>query len=146
MSQANEQAHITSVLVEVPARRAYAYLTSIEGFRRWSLGCLQTLEDAEGRWHGRSLFDGEGTWCRVDADEKRLLVDFHVGVRPNDLAPRINARIVDGPVLGHNARHCLITLTAYRTSCMNAERWRRLQATHECEIHLIKEQLESDID
>ena len=139
-------AHVSSAMVEVSAARAFDYLTSIEGFRRWSLGCLQTLEDSEGRWHGRSLFDGAGTWCRLDSDPMRRLIDFHVGSEPGRLQPRINARVIPGPVLGRDEHHCLLTLTAYRSADMTDARWQRLRATHDCEIHLIKAQLESEAE
>ncbi|MEZ5825394.1 MAG: hypothetical protein R3C97_11865 [Geminicoccaceae bacterium] len=141
-----ERAHIASARVAVPAERAFAYLRSIDAFRHWSLGCLETVERGDGIWQGRSLFDGSATFCRLEVDESRLTIDFHVAGSPESLRPRISARVIGGEVLDEDHHSCLITLVAYRSAGMNDERWQQLRATHECEIRLIRAQLEKGGD
>jgi hypothetical protein len=98
--------------------------------------------DPTGRFYGVSLFSGEETWGRVDADPKRLVIDYLVGSRPDQLARRFSARVVRGPVTGRPVGVCLVTLTAWRGATMDYTRWQQLVAAHEAEILLIKGQLE----
>jgi hypothetical protein len=138
----NELAHACTALVEVDAKTAFAFLADPKALGGWALGCWDAKVDGAGRFHGRSLFSGEKTWGRLDADPARLLVDYLVGSRPGDLVPRISARVVPGPVAGRPEDVCLITLTAWRATGMDDTRWRQLVAAHEAEILLIKGQLE----
>ena len=110
---------------------------------RWSLGCMNTRPaDSTGIYTGHSLFDGSQGWFTIDAHPELLLIDYRVG--PKDaLTPRISARIVRGETLGRPADLCVVTLMAWRTADMSEERWRRLCATHEAEVFLIKAQIEA---
>jgi hypothetical protein len=135
-------AHACTALVEVDAKTAFAFLTDARALGGWALGCWDVSVDEAGRFHGRSLFSGEQTWGRIDADPARLVVDYLVGSRPDDLLARISARIVPGPATGRPENVCLITLTAWRTAGMDDARWRQLVAAHDAEILLIKGQLE----
>jgi hypothetical protein len=138
----NELAHACTALVEVDAKTAFAFLADPKALGGWALGCWDAEVDRKGRFHGRSLFSGEETWGRLDADPARLLVDYLIGSRPGDLVLRISARVVPGPVAGRPEDVCLITLTAWRAAGMDDTRWRQLVAAHEAEILLIKGQLE----
>jgi hypothetical protein len=138
----NELAHACTALVEIDAKTAFAFLADPKALGGWALGCWDARVDGAGRFHGRSLFSGEKTWGRLDADPARLLVDYLVGSRSGDLVPRISARVVPGPVAGRPEDVCLITLTAWRAAGMDEARWRQLVAAHEAEILLIKGQLE----
>jgi hypothetical protein len=135
-------AHACTALVEVDAETAFAFLADPKVLGGWALGCWGASGDEAGRFHGRSLFSGEETWGRIDADRSRLVVDYLVGSRPDDLRPRISARVVPGPVTDRPDDVCLITLTAWRGAGMDDARWRQLVAAHEAEILLIKGQLE----
>jgi hypothetical protein len=135
-------AHACTALVEVDAETAFAFLTDARALGGWALGCWDASVDEAGRFHGRSLFSGEETWGRIDADPAHLVVDYLVGSRPDDLLPRISARVVPGAVTGRSNDACLITLTAWRTAGMDDARWRQLVAAHDAEILLIKGQLE----
>jgi hypothetical protein len=70
------------------------------------------------------------------------VIDYLVGSRPDDLLPRISARVVPGPGTARPDGVCLVTLTAWRAAGMDDARWRQLIAAHEAEILLIKGQLE----
>ena len=135
-------AHACTVLVEVDAKIAFAFLADPKALGGWALGCWDASVDETRRFRGRSLFSGEETWGRVDADAPRLVIDYLVGSRPDDLLPRISARVVPGPATGRPDGVCLITLTAWRTAGMDDARWRQLVAAHDAEIFLLKGQLE----
>jgi hypothetical protein len=135
-------AHACTTLVEVDAGTAFGFLADPTKLGGWALGCWDASVDPSGRFYGVSLFSGEETWGRVDADPVRLVIDYLVGSRPDQLARRISARVVPGPVTGRPDGVCLVTLTAWRGAAMDDERWRQLVAAHEAEILLIKGQLE----
>jgi hypothetical protein len=137
-----ELAHACTALVEVDAATAFAFLADPHALGGWAFGCWGASVDAAGRFHGPSLFSGDATWGRIDADPARLVVDYLVGSRPEDLSPRISARVVPGPVTGRPDGVCLITLSAWRGAGMDDARWRQLIAAHDAEILLIKGQLE----
>lgn len=142
MSAASSLAHTATARVDVPADAAYAFLVDPAALGRWSLGCMDLVDEGGGVWRGRSLFDGSEGWLSIDGDATRRLVDYQVGTRTTR-APRISARVVAGPVCGLEASTCYVTLTAWRTAAMSEARWQRLCATHEAEIWLIKSQMES---
>jgi hypothetical protein len=135
-------AHACTALVEVDAETAFAFLADPKALGGWALGCWDASVDPAGRFYGVSLFSGEETWGRIEVDPVRLVVDYLVGSRPDNLVPRISARVVPGPVTGRPANVCLVTLTAWRAAGMDDARWRQLVAAHEAEILLIKGQLE----
>ena len=135
--------HSAAALVAVPAVEAFDFLADPLRLGEWSLGCMATRPtDTPGTYAGTSLFDGSEGFFAREADSERLLVDYRVG--PADaMRPRIMARVTPGPVLGRSPRECVVTLVAWRTADMSDERWARLCATHEVEVHLIKAQIES---
>ncbi len=135
-------AHAATCFVRVPAMTAYEFLVDPAALSRWSLGCMDLVEVGNGIYTGRSLFDGGQGWLSIDSDQSRFLVDYHVGtLEKRD--PRISARVIPGPVCGFDADTCYVTLVAWRTETMNDERWRRLCASHDAEIWLIKSQMET---
>jgi hypothetical protein len=135
-------AHACTTLVEVDAETAFAFLADPKALGGWALGCWDASVDPTGHFYGVSLFSGEETWGRVEADARRLEIDYLVGARPDQLQPRISARVVPGPVTGRAEDVCLVTLTAWRGAAMDDTRWQQLIAAHEAEILLIKGQLE----
>jgi hypothetical protein len=134
--------HACTALVEVDAETAFAFLADPKALGGWALGCWDASVDEAGRFHGHSLFSGEEVWGRIDADSARLVIDYLVGSRPDDLLPRISARVVPGAVTGRSDNVCLVTLTAWCAAGVADPRWRQLIAAHEAEILLIKGQLE----
>ncbi len=134
--------HSATCRVGVRADEAFAFLADPAALSRWSLGCMDLVDLGDGVYTGRSLFDGGQGWLSIDADPRRLLVDYHVGTRERR-EPRISARVVPGPVCGWDETACLVTLTAWRSASMSDERWSRLCASHEAEIWLIRSQIET---
>jgi hypothetical protein len=143
MSVADSLSYSVSLEVSVPAEEAFSYLSDPEMLGRWALGCFNTKPTAkEGLFTGTSLFDGLEAWFRIETDAKRLLIDYHVG-GPEQQLPRISTRVIPGPHYGRDREHCIVTMTAWRTTDMSDTRWLRLRASHDAEIFLIQAQLEN---
>ena len=129
--------------VAVPAESAFQYLADPLKLGLWALGCFDTESTAtDDLFKGTSLFDGSEAWFRIETDLKRFLIDYLVGDSKNQL-PRISTRVVPGPNYGGDAKHCMVSMTAWRTSDMSDQRWHRLCATHDAEILMIQAQIES---
>lgn len=138
-----ELVHTCAARVNAPARVAFDFLADPQALGRWSLGALNVKETAtKGIYTGFSMFDGSQAWLAIDPRPELLLIDYRVGT-PDNLIPRIFARIVPGKVVGLSDDQCYVSLTAWRTATMNAERWYRLRASHEAEILLIDSQIET---
>ncbi|MBW1998968.1 MAG: hypothetical protein JRJ29_13520 [Deltaproteobacteria bacterium] len=136
--------YTVGIEIGVKAERAFQYLADPEKLGMWALGCFDTRPaDEKGLFKGRSLFDGSETFVRIEAEERRLLIDYHVGDRERQV-PRIFTRVVPGPDYGADPGHCLVVMTAWRTKDMSEARWRRLCASHDAEILMIQTQLESE--
>lgn len=139
----SELVHTCAALVNAPARAAFDFLADPQSLGRWSLGALDVKPTQQaGIYTGFSMFDGSQAWLAIDAKLELLLVDYRVGT-PDNLVPRIFARVVPGNVVGLEQDQCYVALTAWRTASMTAERWHRLRASHEAEILLIDSQIET---
>ena len=134
--------HAAVRLCRVPAQTALALLSTAAGLARWNLGLWHTQEQAPGWLSGRSLFGGGQGLAQVQVDAARGGVDYRVGGDAQRLVPRIQARVQPGAELGYAEDHCLVTLMAWRSADMDDARWRRLCATHEVEIDIIRAELE----
>ena len=140
----NDSAHLASSLCRTTVSRAMRHLTSAQGMARWTLGLWNCREVESDLFTGESLFDGATGWVRIVRLPGIDAVDYHVGPAPDRLLPRIHARVIDGPLLGHAAGSCLVTLIGWQPDGMSPERWRRLVVSHEAEIELIRAQLERE--
>jgi hypothetical protein len=136
--------HITSIAIAAPAAAVFAYVSDPAKLDRWSFGTWKTTIHADGLVEGRAIYDDAVTWVRIDPDPARLLIDYHLGASPAALTPRIAARIVPGERLALAPGSCVLTLTAWRAQPMTDERWRRLTASHEFEIVLLKSLIERE--
>jgi hypothetical protein len=143
LSTSPDLVHTCAAQVNAPARAAFDFLANPEALGRWSLGALRVKEtERKGIYTGFSMFDGSQAWLAIDPRPELLLIDYRVGTSDN-LIPRIFARVVPGKVVGLSENQCYVSLTAWRTASMNAERWYRLRASHEAEILLIDSQIEA---
>jgi hypothetical protein len=137
------QSHITSIVVNWAARDLFARMGDANNLHRWSFGTWKTEIRADGLIHGTSLFDGAGLLVRIDKDEARLSIDYHLGPEPQKLVPRIQLRVVPGSHVGLGDDQSVLTLIAWRSEAMDDDRWRRLTAAHEMEAVLVKSLIES---
>ncbi len=135
--------HAVARLCRCTPSRALEHLATAAGMARWCLGLFETRDAGDGLVTGRSLFDGAVGWARIERDDARGTVAWHLGADPTRLSPRIHAAVVPGPVLGHPEGTVLVSMWAYRPAGMDDARWARLAAAHEAEIELIRAQLES---
>jgi hypothetical protein len=81
------QSHITSIVVICPAPDVFARMGDASNLHRWSFGTWKTEIRADGLINGTSLFDGAGILVRIDRDEARLSIDYHLGPEPQKLVP-----------------------------------------------------------
>jgi hypothetical protein len=126
--------------VAAPARVAFDYLADGTKVGDWALGAL------EAKRVGKSdvfLSEQHGIAFRVDADAKRLLVDYHVGSGMKDLVMRIATRVIPGETMGRGAGTCLVSMAAWRPKSFDDRRWSRLKAFHDAEIHILREKIEA---
>jgi uncharacterized protein YndB with AHSA1/START domain len=137
------QSHITSTIVERPAGIVFAVMADPTKLNRWSFGTWQTEIAADGLVTGTSIFDGSKTLVRIDADLDRLSIDYLLGTDPKRLVPRISVRVVPGSTLGLEPSSSVLSFIAWRSTQMDDDRWRRLMASHEFEIVLIKALIEN---
>jgi hypothetical protein len=137
------QSHITSIVVNCPASGVFARMGDADNLHRWSFGTWKTELRSDGLVHGTSLFDGAGILVRIDRDESRLSIDYHLGPEPEKLVPRIQLRMVPGSHVGLGDDQSVLTFIAWRSESMDDERWRRLTAAHEMEAVLVKSLIES---
>lgn len=139
----SELVHTCAALVNAPARAAFDFLADPQALGRWSLGALNIKPTQQhGVYTGFSMFNGSQAWLSIEARPELLLIDYRVGT-PDNLVPRIFARVVPGTVVGLKENQCYVALTAWRTASMSAERWHQLRASHEAEILLIDSQIET---
>lgn len=143
LSASSDLVHTCAALVNAPAKAAFDFLADPSALGRWSLGALNVREtERKGIYTGFSMFDGSQAWLAIDPNPQLLLIDYRVGT-PDNLIPRIFARVAPGPVVGLTQDQCYVSLTAWRTASMDNERWHRLRASHEAEILLIDSQIET---
>jgi hypothetical protein len=133
--------HRASVLCDVPALQAFAFLADGLQLGTWALGAWDTQPAGDGVVRGRSLFDDQPGWVRPVGDAARLRVDYHVGGAPDALTPRILATIEPLPAAATGAARCRVTLHAARDPGMDDARWLRLVRCHEVEVLLIQGRL-----
>lgn len=135
-------AHCATVLVEVRAEVAFAFMADPLSLGAWSLGCMRIrATDEKGVYTGVSLFDDSQAWVRLEPHPELLLIDYLVGTA-GDLKSRISARIVAGEACEMGTHRCYVSLFAWRPATMSDERWQRLCASHDAEIWLIKSRLQ----
>ncbi len=137
------QSHIASIAVKKSAEDVFAFMADPAKMHLWSFGTWETQITADGLITGTSIFDGANILVRIDADAERLAIDYKLGLDAAKLVPRITARVVPGPNLGLDGGHAVLTLIAWRAAAMDDGRWRRLTASHDFEVVLIKNLLEN---
>ncbi len=136
------QSHMTSIAVDRPAADAFVFVTDPEKLNRWSFGTWETEIAPDGLIRGTSLFDGGVIYVRIDPDAARGSVDYHIGARSDRLIPRIVLRITPGAHVGLPDSQSVVSMITWRGADMDDLRWRKLTATHEMEIVLLKSLIE----
>jgi hypothetical protein len=138
------QSHITSIAIEAPAETVFDFMRDPVKLNSWSFGTWETVLHEDGVIEGKAIFDGTRTFVRIDADPKRLLIDYHLGADPASLTPRISVRVVPGERLDLGPDQAVLTFIAWRPASMSNDRWRRLTTSHEFEVVLLKSLIPAD--
>jgi hypothetical protein len=135
--------HTATALIEAPARTVFAFLADPYAVGNWALAGMRTQPtDSPAIYSARSLFDGTEIFFKVAAHPELLLVQYSVGI-PHALVPRIQAQVIEAASMDIESSSSYLILTAWRPPGMSDARWQRLQATHDVEVWLIKEQIEA---
>ncbi|MBM3547230.1 MAG: hypothetical protein FJX54_09760 [Alphaproteobacteria bacterium] len=135
--------HAVSIELAVAADRAFAFMSDPKAMDRWSFGTWKIVLHEGGLVEGSSIFDGSVTWVKIDADKSRGVIDYHLGKEASALTPRIMARVIPGERLDLGQDKCVLSMIAWRTKTMPDERWKRLVASHEFEMFLLKSLIEA---
>ena len=133
------------IRIERPAPEVFAFMADPAQMSLWSFGTWRTQIEADGLVRGTSIKDGAPICVRIEAHAAQLLIDYYVGAAPETLSPRIFARITPAEVFGDGGG-CGLSMTVFRTSGMDDDRWDRLTATHLVELDIIRSALETDYD
>ena len=138
-------AHICSTRVACSATDAMAYLRAPENLAAWAVGMGEVTLHADGAIEGAFPGTNQPIWARIDADDERSIICFHLGGDSNSLVPRIVVRVVPGEDLEESARSCVVSLIAWRLASMDDARWQGLKSGHESEILEIKRLIEARV-
>ena len=138
------QSHITSITIDAPAETVFSYMSDAAKLNRWSFGTWETVLHDDGLVEGKAIFDGARIFVRIDADTSRMSIDYHLGAERDELTPRISVRVVPGERLDLSSEQAVLTFIAWRPASMSDERWRRLTASHEFEVVLLKSLIVSE--
>ena len=139
----DELSHICSARVGCSVKDAMAYLRAPENLASWAVGMGKVTLHADGAIEGAFPGTKQPIWARIDADDDRSIICFHLGADPDSLVPRIMIRVVSGDVLEESAGSCVVSLIAWRQASMDDARWQGLKSGHEREILEIKRLIEA---
>jgi len=142
-STENDLCYTVTTDIAAPAKAAFDFLADVAKVGGWALGAWDAKPlGAAGAWRGTSIYDGSVCAFAVDADARRLLVDYLVGTAAKDLVMRIAIRIIPGAMSGRPADTCLVSMAAWRPLGFDERRWSRLKAFHDAEIHIVRDRVE----
>ena len=133
------------IRIRRPADDVFAFMSDPEQMSLWSFGTWRTEIDGSGLVRGASIRDGAVIYTRIEAHREQRLIDYHLGLSPDTLVPRVYARVTCEEVFGDGDGTGL-AMTALRAQGMDDARWNSLQAAHRVELDLIKSALESGYD
>ncbi len=135
--------YVVTAEVKAPAAFAFAYLADVSKVGDWALGSFRATPAGGDAYRGTSIYDGSNVAFSVDADARRLLIDYLVGNDPKRMIMRISSRVVPGEILGRGKRACLVSMAAWRPKSFHALDWHRLCAFHDAEIHIVRNRIET---
>ena len=134
------------VRIARPADDVFAFMADPEKLGQWALGAWNGAVDDTGLIRAHSIRDGASICVWIEPHRDVGLIDYHVGKTPDQLYPRIFARVVSGTLLGGTDNEAGLIMMALRTDDMDDIRWASLIATHAVEVDLIKSAIETGFD
>ena len=136
-------AHTASAIVDAPLDFAFSQLSDPARLGRWTLGSMDYQPSGiDGVHIGTSLFDGSKSMVEIRPHRALGMIDYLVGNAEKRI-PRVSVRLVAGTEWGLAETSCIAAMTTWRAAFMDDERWARTRATHELEVLLFKEQIET---
>ena len=135
--------HSSSIVVNVDPLAAFNYLSDGVAQGDWALGSMERKRLEENLYSGISIFTGDELFIRIEADQDKLVIYYHVGIALDKLQPRNVVRILPGAVIDKSDDCCLVTLLSWRSDAADDDRWKLTCVSHETEMFIIKNRLES---
>jgi hypothetical protein len=142
MSSVDPNAICASVEVAVPAETAFAFMADGLKQDHWALGSMGREDLGDGLFRGKSSFDGDDLYVKLESYPDLLLVDYATGPSPQELVPHVEARIRPGSWLGRDDSVSIVTLTIWRWAEADAEEWEFHLHLWRTEVRLIKGAIE----
>lgn len=137
-------AHTASAIVDAPLEFVFAQLSDAGRLGRWTLGSMDYRPSGVAGVHiGTSLFDGSKSMVEIRPHPPLGIIDYLVGDLERRI-PRVSIRLVAGAEWGLAEQSCIAAMTTWRAAFMSDERWSRTRTTHELEVLLFKEQIETE--
>ncbi len=136
-------AHIAGIYIDAPLDFTFQYLSNPLLLGNWALGCRQVKPTGiEDLFVGESLFDGSQAYFQIKAYRDLYLIDYEIGSQTKRV-PRISIRLASNEWCDLSEDQCAVAMFAWRTRTMQTARWQQLIRAHECEILLVKAQIET---
>ncbi|MCB1448218.1 MAG: hypothetical protein KDJ87_21170 [Rhizobiaceae bacterium] len=136
-------AHTASAIVDAPLDFVFSQLSDPAHLGRWTLGSMDYQPSGVADVHiGTSLFDGSKSMVEIRPYRALGMIDYLVGSLEKRI-PRVSIRLVAGAEWSLPEASCIAAMTTWRAAFMTDERWARTRATHELEVLLFKEQIET---
>lgn len=134
--------HTSSIAVARPAEIVFEIMADGLAQGQWAWGSFDRREIEPGLFVGRSVFDGEETFVRLDVDRARLIVDYEVGRSRETMQFRNMSRVIPGDLLGLGPEKAVVTLMSWRIASQSDAAWEQSGCIHEAEMFLIRGLLE----
>lgn len=135
-----------SIRINQTADSVFDFMSDPQQLDLWSFGTWNVEIIGDDLVLGKSLFNGNLIYVRIQPHKSQGLIDYHIGQSVDTLVARIFARVIPGVNFGADQSTSMLLLTAIRSDDMNDERWQGLKTNHACEVGLIKSLIESGYD
>jgi hypothetical protein len=142
MAAEDKYAITAATEVNAPATTAFEFMADGLKQDHWALGSMNRRALGDGLFIGQNSFDGSDLYVRLVSDPELLLVDYSTGPSPEELTPRVEARIRPGSWVGLEDSSSVVTLTIWRWDGCDEEDWQFHHHLWRTEIRLIKGAIE----
>lgn len=142
MAAEDKYAIAASTEVSVPVDTAFQFMADGLKQDHWALGSVNRKALGDGLFIGQNSFDGSDLYVRLASDPDLLLVDYSTGPSPEELTPRVEARIRPGSWVGLDDSSSIVTLTIWRWDGCDEDTWQFHHNLWRVEIKLIKGAIE----
>jgi hypothetical protein len=135
--------HVATIRVDAAADDAFAYMKDTRNISEWALGALYPVEVTPETYVGDSMVDGQRVFIKVENDPQQKHIHFRTGPGWDRLEQQILCRIVKGDDANGGEGSSVLSLSAHRAAAMPLPRWQQLCASHEVEMFILKNRIET---